>query len=78
MLLNVSAIAATALNSGSSSAFTLWPALSFACFGQRLERFRQDFPEVTWQVEPTSSFQWPSSPSLQVRGALNPGAQLFP
>ncbi len=46
----------TALNSGSSSAFDavvsaeLQPVLA-----QRLERFRKDFPEVTWQVQPAAT-----------------------
>ena len=61
----------TALNSGSSSAFdTLVSVELQPVLAQRLERFRQDFPEVTWQVEPAA----PTSDgrptlSLRVRGA---------
>jgi hypothetical protein len=45
----------TALNSGSSSAFdTLASAELQPVLAQRLERFRQDFPEVTWQVQPAA------------------------
>jgi hypothetical protein len=37
---------------------------------QRLERFRQDFPEVTWQVEPAAlTPDGRPTLSLQVRGA---------
>ena len=37
---------------------------------QRLERFRQDFPEVTWQVEPAAPTpDGRSTLSLRVRGA---------
>ena len=61
----------TALNSGSSSAFDTLASVELQpVLAQRLERFRQDFPEVTWQVEPAA----PTSDgrptlSLRVRGA---------
>ena len=43
----------TALNSGSSSAFDTLASVELQpVLAQRLERFRQDFPEITWQVEP--------------------------
>jgi len=60
-----------ALNSGSSSAFdTLVSVELQPVLAQRLERFRQDFPDVTWQVQPAA----PTSDgrptlSLRVRGA---------
>lgn len=60
----------TALNNGSSEAFdTLARADLQPVLSERLERFRQDFPEVTWQVEPAA----PTSDgrptlSLRVRG----------
>ena len=61
----------TALNSGSSSAFdTLASAELQPILAQRLERFRQDFPEVTWQVEPAAPTpDGRLTLSLRVRGA---------
>ena len=41
-----------ALNSGSSSAFDTLASVELQpVLAQRLERFQEDFPEVTWQVE---------------------------
>ena len=61
----------TALNSGSSSAFdALASAELQPVLAQRLERFRQDFPEVTWQVEPAAPTpDGRLTLSLQVHGA---------
>ena len=43
----------TALNSGSSSAFDTLASIDLQpVLAQRLAQFQQDFPEVTWQVEP--------------------------
>ena len=45
----------TVLNSGSSSAFNTLASLDLQpVLAQRYQRFRQDFPEVTWQVEPSA------------------------
>ena len=50
-----------ALNSGSSSAFDTLASVELQpVLAQRLERFRQDFPEVTWQVEPCLLYTSPS------------------
>ena len=61
----------TALNSGSSSAFDTLASVELQpVLAQRLERFRQDFPEVTWQVEPAAlTPDGRPTLSLQVRGA---------
>ena len=60
-----------ALNSGSSSALDTLASVELQpVLTQRLERFRQDFPEVTWQVQsaaPTSDGR--PTLSLRVRGA---------
>ena len=60
-----------ALNSGSSSAFDTLASVELQpVLAQRLERFRQDFPEVTWQVEPAvPTPDGRPTLSLQVRGA---------
>ena len=62
----------TALNSGSSSAFdTLASTELQLVLAQRLERFRQDFPEVTWQVEPAAPTpDGRLTLSLRVRGVV--------
>ena len=60
-----------ALNNGSSSAFDTLASVELQpVLAQRLERFRLDFPEVTWQVEP-AAFTSDGRPtlSLRVRGA---------
>jgi len=45
----------TALNSGSASALDTLASVDLQhVLAQRLERFRQDFPEVTWQVQPAA------------------------
>ena len=61
----------TALNSGSSSEFdTLVSVELQPVLAQRLERFQEDFPEVTWQVEPAAPTpDGRSTLSLRVRGA---------
>ena len=61
----------TALNSGSSSAFDTLASVELQpVLAQRLERFRQDFPEVTWQVEPAEPTpDGRPTLSLRVRGA---------
>ena len=61
----------TALNSGSSSAFDTLASVELQpVLAQRLERFQQDFPEVTWQVEPAAPTQdGRPTLSLKVRGA---------
>jgi len=61
----------TALNSGSSSALDTLASVELQpVLAQRLERFRQDFPEVTWQVEPAAlTPDGRPTLSLQVRGA---------
>jgi len=60
-----------ALNNGSSSAFdTLVSVELQPVLAQRLERFRQDFPEVTWWVEPAAlTSDGRPTLSLRVRGA---------
>ena len=61
----------TALNSGSSSPFETLASVDLQpVLAERYQRFRQDFPEVTWKVEPAA----PTSDgrptlSLRVRGA---------
>ena len=59
-----------ALNTGSVSALeTLVSAELQPVLAQRLQRFQQDFPEVTWQVEPAAPTQdGRSTLSLRVRG----------
>ena len=61
----------TALNSGSSSAFdTLVSGALQPVLAQRLERFQEDFPEVTWEVEPAApTTDGRPTLSLRVRGA---------
>ena len=61
----------TALNSGSSSAFNTLASLDLQpVLAQRYQRFRQDFPEVTWQVEPSAPTpDGRPTLSLRVRGA---------
>ena len=45
----------TVLNSGSPSAFDTVVSVDLQpVLAQRYQRFRQDFPEVTWQVEPAA------------------------
>ena len=45
----------TALNSGSSAAFDTLASVELRpVLTQRLVQFQQDFPEVTWQVEPAA------------------------
>ena len=60
-----------ALNSGSSSTFdTLVSVELQPVLAQRLERFRQDFPELTWWVEPAAlTSDGRPTLSLRVRGA---------
>ena len=61
----------TALNSSSPSAFDTLASVELQpVLAQRLERFRQDFPEVTWQVQPAAlTPDGRPTLSLQVRGA---------
>ena len=61
----------TALNSGSASAFdTLASGDLQPVLAERYQRFLQDFPEVTWQVEPAAlTPDGRPTLSLQVRGA---------
>ena len=61
----------TALNNGGSSAFDKLASIELQpVLTQRLERFRQDFPEVTWQVEPAEPTpDGRPTLSLRVRGA---------
>ena len=61
----------TALNNGGSSAFDTLASIELQPeLTQRLERFRQDFPEVTWQVEPAEPTpDGRPTLSLRVRGA---------
>ena len=61
----------TALNSGSSSAFDTLASVDLQpVLAQRLARFQQDFPEVTWQVEPAAPTpDGRPTLSLRVRGA---------
>jgi hypothetical protein len=60
-----------ALNNGSSSAFDTLASVELQpVLAQRLERFRQDFPEVTWWVEPAAlTSDGRPTLSLRVRGA---------
>ena len=60
----------TALNSGSSSAFDTLASVELQpVLAQRLEQFRQDFPEVTWQVQPAApTLDGRPTLSLRVRG----------
>ena len=61
----------TVLNSGSASAFKTVASVDLQpVLAQRYQRFRQDFPEVTWRVEtaaPTADGR--STLTLRVRGA---------
>ena len=61
----------TVLNSGSASAFETVASVDLQpVLAQRYQRFRQDFPEVTWRVEtaaPTADGR--STLTLRVRGA---------
>ena len=59
------------LNSGSSSAFETVASVELQReLAERYQRFRQDFPEVTWQVEPAAPTpDGRSTLSLSVRGA---------
>ena len=69
-----------ALNSGSSSAFDTLASVELQpVLAQRLERFRQDFPEVTWQVEPAAPTP-DGRPTLrlQVRVPPNPRGSVIP
>ena len=61
----------TALNSGSSAAFDRLASVELQpVLAERLERFRQDCPEVTWQVKPPAPTpDGRPTLSLQVRGA---------
>ncbi|WP_038556787.1 hypothetical protein [Synechococcus sp. KORDI-52] len=61
----------TVLNSGSPTAFeTVVSSELLPVLAQRLERFRQDFPEVMWQVEPAESTpDGRPTLNLRVRGA---------
>ena len=58
------------LNSGSSSAFETVASVELQReLAERYQRFRQDFPEVTWQVEPAAPTpDGRSTLSLRVRG----------
>ena len=62
----------TALNNGGSSAFDKLASIELQpVLTQRLERFLQDFPEVTWQVEPAEPTpDGRPTLSLRVRGAV--------
>ena len=61
----------TALNSGDASAFDMVASVDLQpVLAERYQRFRQDFPEVTWQVEPASPMpDGRPTLSLRVRGA---------
>ena len=61
----------TALNNGGSSPFDTLASVELQpVLAQRLERFRQDFPAVTWQVEPAEPTpDGRPTLSLRVRGA---------
>ena len=61
----------TALNSGSASAFDTLASVELQpVLTQRLERFRQDFLEVTWQVQPAApTADGRPTLILRVRGA---------
>ena len=60
-----------ALNSGSSSAFDTLASVELQpVLAQRLELFRQEFPHVTWQVQPAAPTpDGRPTLSLKVRGA---------
>ena len=60
----------TALNSGDASAFDMVAGVDLQpVLAERYQRFRQDFPEVTWQVEPAAPMpDGRPTLSLQVRG----------
>ena len=60
----------TALNSGSASALDMLASVDLQpVLAQRLERFQQDFPEVTWQVKPAAPTpDGRPTLSLRVRG----------
>ena len=61
----------TALNDGGASAFDTLASVDLQpVLAQRLERFRQDFPEVSWQVEPAEPTpDGRPTLSLRVRGS---------
>ena len=61
----------TALNNGSSTAFDTLASVELQpVLAKRLERFRQDFPEVNWQVEPAEPTpDGRPTLSLRVKGA---------
>ena len=61
----------TALNSGDASAFDMVAGVDLQpVLAERYQRFRQDFPDVTWQVEPAAPMpDGRPTLSLQVRGA---------
>ena len=60
----------TALNSGNASAFDTLASVDLQpVLVERYQRFRQDFPEVTWQVEPAApTTDGRPTLSLRVRG----------
>ena len=60
----------TALNNGGSSPLDTLASIELQpMLAQRLERFRQDFPEVTWQVKPAAPLpDGRPTLSLRVRG----------
>ena len=61
----------TALNSGDASVFDMVAGVDLQpVLAERYQRFRQDFPDVTWQVEPAAPMpDGRPTLSLQVRGA---------
>ena len=61
----------TVLNSGDASAFDMVASVDLQpVLAERYQRFRQDFPEVTWQVEPAAPMpDGRPTLSLRVRGA---------
>ena len=61
----------TALNSGSASAFDTLASVDLQpVLAERYQRFLQDFPEVTWQVEPAAPTpDGRPTLSLRVQGA---------
>ena len=61
----------TALNSGNASAFDTLASVDLQpVLVERYQRFLQDFPEVTWQVEPAAPTpDGRPTLSLRVRGA---------
>ena len=57
----------TALNSGDVSAFDMVAGVDLQpVLAERYQRFRQDFPEVTWQVEPAAPMP-DGRPTLSLR-----------